>query len=118
MITPPLLRKGDTIGIPAPSGCLTEAELMPAIRLIRSWGLHVVLGKHVFRRRNSFAGTDSQRAADFQWMLDDPGIRAILCARGGYGAIRILPGLSFENFTRHPKWIAGFQSGGSMKAHQ
>jgi len=107
MITPPFLHRGDTIGIPAPSGCLTEAEIMPGIELIRSWGLHVVTGRYIFKRRNSFAGTDAQRAADFQSMLDDPRIHTILCARGGYGAIRIMPRLSFEKFLRHPKWIAG-----------
>jgi muramoyltetrapeptide carboxypeptidase len=107
MITPPMLRRGDTIGIPAPAGCLTEAEIRPAIELIRSWGLHVVTGKYLFRHRNSFAGTDAQRAADFQAMLDDPSVRAVLCARGGYGTIRIIKRLNFENFMRHPKWIAG-----------
>jgi muramoyltetrapeptide carboxypeptidase len=107
MITPPLLRRGDTVGIPAPAGCLAEPEVQPAIELIRSWGLHVVTGQYLFKRRNSFAGTDAQRAADFQAMLDDPSIKAIICARGGYGTIRILQRLSFEKFIRHPKWIAG-----------
>jgi len=107
MITPPFLRRGDTLGIPAPSGCLAEPEILPALDMIRSWGLNVVTGKYIFRRRNSFAGTDAQRTADFQRMLDDPGINAILCARGGYGAVRILPGLRVEQFIKRPKWIAG-----------
>jgi muramoyltetrapeptide carboxypeptidase len=77
------------------------------MELIRSWGLHVVTGQYLFKHRNSFAGTDAQRAADFQAMLDDPGIRAILCARGGYGTLRIMKRLSFEKFILHPKWIAG-----------
>jgi muramoyltetrapeptide carboxypeptidase len=107
MIRPPLLKPGDTVGITAPSSFLTEAEIMPALTLIRSWGLKVVTGPHLFRRRNSFAGSDAQRAEDFQAMLDDPGIRAIICARGGYGAIRIIPRLNFAKFVQHPKWIAG-----------
>ncbi len=107
MIRPPLLRKGDTVGIAAPSSYLLKAELEPGIELIRSWGLQVIIGKHVFRRQNSFAGTDEQRTADFQAMLDDPDIKAIICARGGYGTVRIIRQLNFEKFLQHPKWIAG-----------
>jgi muramoyltetrapeptide carboxypeptidase len=107
MIRPPLLRKGDTVGIAAPASYLLEAELEPGIELIRSWGLKVAVGKHVFRRTNSFAGTDAQRAADFQAMLDDPDIKAIICARGGYGTVRIIRQLNFERFLQYPKWIAG-----------
>jgi muramoyltetrapeptide carboxypeptidase len=107
MIRPPLLRKGDTVGIAAPSSYLLKEELEPGLELIRSWGLQVMIGQHVFRRSNSFAGTDEQRAADFQAMLDDPGIRAIICARGGYGTVRIIRKLNFDKFLRHPKWIAG-----------
>lgn len=108
MISPPNLRPGDTVGITAPAGCLAEAEIMPAVDIIRSWGLNVVFGEHLYKHRNSFAGTDNQRTADFQYMLDDPGIRAILCARGGYGTIRIIDRLRFGHFLKHPKWIAGY----------
>lgn len=108
MIRPPYLKPGDTVGIIAPAGFLTEPEIMPAVEVIRSWGLGVIFGEHLFRRRNSFAGTDQQRAADFQRMLDDPDIRAICCARGGYGSIRIITNLNFTNFLKHPKWIAGY----------
>jgi muramoyltetrapeptide carboxypeptidase len=108
MIAPPFLHPGDTVGITAPAGCLTEQEIMPAVDRVRSWGLNVVFGEHLFRRRNSFAGTDHQRAADFQKMLDDPAIRAILCARGGYGSIRIMDRLKFGRFLKHPKWIVGY----------
>ena len=107
MIRPPLLRKGDTVGIAAPSSYLLKAELEPGIELIRSWGLQVITGQHLFRRQNSFAGSDEQRTADFQAMLDDPDIRAIICARGGYGTVRIIRQLNFEKFLQHPKWIAG-----------
>jgi len=108
MITPPHLSTGDTVGIVAPAGCLTADEIMPAVEMIRSWGLNVVFGSHLFNRRNSFAGTDHQRAADFQQMLDDRNIRAILCARGGYGTIRIIGRMSFDKFISHPKWIVGY----------
>jgi muramoyltetrapeptide carboxypeptidase len=108
MIRPPHLQKGDTIGITAPAGCLAEPEITLAVDLIRSWGLHVEFGKHLYSRRSSFAGTDKQRASDLQLMLDNPHIRAILCARGGYGTLRIIDKLRFGNFLKNPKWIAGY----------
>jgi muramoyltetrapeptide carboxypeptidase len=108
VIRPPNLRRGDTVGIVAPAGCLSENDIAQSVDTIRSWGLNMVFGEHLFKRRNSFAGTDNQRAADFQHMLDNPDIRAILCARGGYGTIRIIERLRFGNFLRHPKWIAGY----------
>jgi muramoyltetrapeptide carboxypeptidase len=107
MIRPPYLKRDDTIGIVAPSSALAETEITPALDLIRSWGLEVVTGKNIFRSTNSFAGSDARRTADFQAMLDDPSIRAILCARGGYGAIRLIGKLDFGKFQSHPKWIAG-----------
>jgi muramoyltetrapeptide carboxypeptidase len=107
MIRPPFLQQGDTIGIVAPASYVTETELRPAVELISAWGLKIIFGNHVFKRRNSFAGTDTQRAHDFQAMLDNPVIKAIICARGGYGSIRIINQLNFDNFLRHPKWIAG-----------
>ena len=108
MIRPPYLSPGDTVGIVAPAGCLSHAEVMPAADIVRTWGLNVRFGEYLFRHRNSFAGTDAQRAADFQKMLDDPDIRAILCARGGYGTIRIIDRLRFGKFLKYPKWIVGY----------
>jgi len=107
MISPPWLRKGDRVGIVAPSSWLRKNELEPGLDMIRSWDLEVVTGRHVYKRNNSFAGSDEQRAEDFQHMLDDEGIRAIICARGGYGAIRIINRLNPEKLLAHPKWIAG-----------
>jgi muramoyltetrapeptide carboxypeptidase len=108
MISPPLLQPGDAVGIVAPAGFLAEADVTASLNIIRSWGLEVVLGKYLYNRRNSFAGTDNQRAADLQQMLDDKNIRAILCARGGYGTIRIMEKLRFDKFQKNPKWIVGY----------
>ena len=108
MIRPRYLRKGDTVGITAPAGCLKRKEIDPAVELIRSWGLNVVFGKHVLSKRHSFAGTDNQRAEDLQQMLDDRSVNAIICARGGYGTIRIINNIKFGHFLKHPKWIAGY----------
>ena len=83
-------------------------EIDQAKGLLKSWGLHVVVGEHVFSQDNHFAGTDAERCEDFQKALDDPKISAIWCARGGYGTVRILDKLDYSKFKRHPKWIIGY----------
>ncbi len=107
---PPYLKVGDTVAIVAPSGILKNrtAEIEQAKALLKSWGLHTVVGKHVFKQNNHFAGTDTERAEDFQMALDDPKIKAIWCARGGYGAVRILDKLNYTKFNSKPKWIIGY----------
>ncbi len=116
-IVPPYLRKFDTIGITAPSGYITRQEIMPSIRLLESWGFNVVIGDTIGKRDFTFGGTDAERAADLQRMLDDTHVRAILCARGGYGSIRIIDQLDWTRFTRHPKWIIGFSDATVIHSH-
>lgn len=108
MTTPPPLEEGDTVGIVAPARSITPGELEPAIRLIESWGLWVVVGENLYSTHHQFAGTDEARAADLQQMMDDENIKAVLCARGGYGTIRTLQHLDFHHFSRYPKWLVGF----------
>lgn len=110
LIKPPYLKVGDTVAIVAPSGILKnrEAEINRAKKLLQSWGLHAVVGKHVFSQANHFAGTDDERCEDLQKVLDDPSISAIWCARGGYGTVRILDKLNFSKFKAHPKWLIGY----------
>ena len=67
-----------------------------AIALLESWGLQVVLGENMFNNGKHFSGTDKERAADFQKALDNPNIKAIWAARGGYGSVRILETLDFS----------------------
>ena len=107
---PPYLKQGDTIAIVAPAGILKnrEGSIKKAIELAESWSLHVILGKNVFNQNNHFAGTDAERAADFQEALDNKSIKAIWTARGGYGSVRILDLLNFTEFKEHPKWIIGY----------
>jgi muramoyltetrapeptide carboxypeptidase len=107
-IRPPFLKQGDCVGIVAPARKISEAELLPAIKLLQGWGLKVKLGKHIYAINNQFAGTDDIRCADMQAMLDDTDIKAIFSARGGYGAARIIDGLDFSLFKKHPKWVAGY----------
>lgn len=105
---PPYLQVGHTIGITCPAGFITLEECRPAILLMQNWGFKIEVGKTVGKRSFTFGGTDEERLADFQSMLDDPNIKAIMCARGGYGAVRIVDGLDFQTFKRYPKWIIGF----------
>tara|TARA_R110002050_G_scaffold94765_1_gene197028 strand:- start:4763 stop:5779 length:1017 start_codon:yes stop_codon:yes gene_type:complete len=110
LIQPPYLKAGDTVAIVAPSGILKNriGEIEKAKSLLKSWGLHTVVGKHVFNQANHFAGTDDERCEDFQNALDDPKISAIWCARGGYGAVRILDKLDYTKFKINPKWVIGY----------
>src|SRR5690606_12325674 len=107
---PPYLQAGDTVAIVAPSGILKNrtAEIEKAKTLLKSWGLFAVVGKNIFNQNNHFAGTDQERSEDFQKALDDPKISAIWCARGGYGAVRILDKLDYTKFKNKPKWIIGY----------
>ncbi len=107
---PPYLKAGDTVAIVAPSGILKNrrGEIQQAQALLKSWGLHSIVGKHVFNQAKHFAGTDDERCEDFQNALDNPKISAIWCARGGYGTVRILDKLDYSKFKQNPKWVIGY----------
>ena len=108
MITPRYLSKGDSIGIIAPARKVKNDEISAFLKLIDTWGLKVRFGKNMFGEENQYSGSDEERAADFQDMLNDPKIRAIISARGGYGSLRTLRLLDFSKFEKDPKWIVGF----------
>lgn len=108
MKIPPSLQKGDTIAILATARKNIDDNLKPAIDLLHSWGLEVVIGKSIGLDDNQLAGTDEQRAEDFQQQLNNPNIKAIWCVRGGYGTVRIIDLLDFTKFKQNPKWIIGF----------
>ena len=106
---PPYLKKGDTIGLVCPASFLSLEKAQTCIDTLQAWGYQVKLGKTLGGvQTNYFSGTDAERLADLQDMLDDPQISAILCGRGGYGMSRIIDGLNFKSFKKHPKWIIGF----------
>lgn len=105
---PAFLKPGDTIAITSPAGYIKPEELLPAINQIKSWGFKIQLGSTIGKRDNSLGGTDEERRQDFQQLLDDVDVKAILCARGGYGFIRIIDQLNFTRFVGHPKWLIGF----------
>ena len=106
---PAFLKPGDKIGIVAPASIVKYENVLPGIKLFtEQWGLEVVEGKTLKTSFNQFSASDDDRLADVQQMLDDPSIKAIIAARGGYGCSRIVDRLSFNQFLQHPKWIVGF----------
>ncbi|MEX6686664.1 LD-carboxypeptidase [Danxiaibacter flavus] len=107
-IIPPYLQKGDTIGITSPAGYILEKDIQSAVQKIQSWGFKVEIGKTIGTRDGSLGGTDAARLTDFQNMLNSRHIKAILCARGGYGLVRIIDQMDFSKLRAHPKWIIGF----------
>ncbi|MBS1563734.1 MAG: LD-carboxypeptidase [Bacteroidetes bacterium] len=107
-VLPPYLKAGDTIGITCPAGFITEKEIEPAVKEMQSWGFKVKVGSTVGKRDFTYGGTDAERANDLQAMMDDDQVQAIMCARGGYGAVRIIDRVNFESFSKSPKWIIGF----------
>ena len=117
MKTPQNLSKGDKIGIAAPARKISIEELKPAIELLKNWGLEPVYASNLFYSNNQYAGTDEERLDGFQKLLDDPEIKAILCARGGYGTMRIIDKLDFSKFLLHPKWIAGYSDVTVLHSH-
>lgn len=117
MIQPPFLQTGDQVGILSTARKISRTEIQPAIELLESWGLKPVVGKSIGVEENQFAGNDQHRAADLQSMLDAKEIKAIWCARGGYGTVRILDRLDFSLFLKSPKWIIGYSDICVLHAH-
>lgn len=116
-MTPPYLQKGDTIAIVSTARKNIEDNLKPTIDLLEGWGLHVKLGKTIGLDYYQLAGTDDQRAADFQEQMDNPNIKAIWCVRGGYGTVKMLDKLDFTKFKQNPKWIIGFSDVTVLHSH-
>ncbi|MGZ5221736.1 MAG: S66 peptidase family protein, partial [Chitinophagaceae bacterium] len=118
MKIPPYLQKGDTIGIVAPAGYMPIEKMQACIETLDTWGYTVELGSTTHSESsNYFSGTDEERLQDFQRMMDDKNIKAILCARGGYGVSRIIDKLNFKQFRKHPKWIIGYSDITVLHSH-
>jgi muramoyltetrapeptide carboxypeptidase len=117
MTIPPYLNAGDTIGIVCPAGQMEADRARDCIETLQRWGFRVRVGKTLGHAYHYFSGTDAERLADLQEMLDDPEIRAILCGRGGYGTSRIIDRIDFGAFLRSPKWVIGFSDVTVLHAH-
>ncbi len=108
MIRPANLVPGDTIALIAPAKAIEPDLVDAAVVLLETAGYKVLVGKHTNGQHHYFSGTDDERAADVQWAIDHPAVKAIVCARGGYGAVRLLDRVQWANFLREPKWLLGF----------
>lgn len=108
MLIPPFLKSKDKVAIVAPARKVSNEDMAPALRLMEQWGLKPIFGKNLFKDHYQFAGTDQERLSDLQSALDNPQIKAVFCARGGYGTSRIIDDLRFEKLLKQPKWIIGF----------
>jgi len=107
-MTPNTLKYNDQIRIISPSGVINPDYIDGAKKMLASWGLQPSEGHYTRAEYGRFAGTHSQRVADVQQALDDPGVKAILCSRGGYGLAPIIDKLDFSGFQKSPKWLIGF----------
>jgi muramoyltetrapeptide carboxypeptidase len=104
----PALKKGDTIAIVAPAKAIEKEYIDFAVDFFEQQGYKVLVGKNCLNQHHYFAGTDEERLSDFQEALDNPEIKAIICARGGYGCVRIVDDIQWASLLNHPKWIVGF----------
>jgi muramoyltetrapeptide carboxypeptidase len=111
------LQKGDTVAIVSTARKNIDDNLKPTINLLEGWGLKVKMGNTIGLDYYQLAGTDEQRAADFQEQLDNPNIKAIWCVRGGYGTVKIIDKLDFTKFKQNPKWIIGFSDVTVLHSH-
>jgi len=113
---PAYLQPGDKVAIVCPASFI-RGNIDVGIRTLESWGLEVVVGQTVSTAYHQFAGDDSLRAADLQWALDDPSIKAVFAARGGYGCVRIIDQIDFSAFEKQPKWLVGFSDITVLHSH-
>jgi muramoyltetrapeptide carboxypeptidase len=114
---PPYLKPGNLIGITSPAGYSSPEEIRSAVAIIESWGFKTIIGDAIGKKDFTRGGTDQERLADLQKMLDDPQIRAIMCSRGGYGSVRIVDGINWTKFKTQPKWIIGFSDITVLHSH-
>lgn len=108
MKKPIFLQPNDKVSIVCTARKFTAIDAQPAMDLLTSWGLLPILGSTIGLDNFQLGGSDDERAADFQAQLDNPEIKAIWIARGGYGSVRIIDKLNFDKFLKNPKWIVGF----------
>src|ERR1041384_4801124 len=106
---PPYLQKDDTIGLVCPAGYMSVEKAMTCINTLKDWGYKIKIGNTLGSNPSGyFSGTDEERLNDFQQMLDDDEVKAVLCARGSYGVSRIIDAINFKKFKEQPKWIIGY----------
>ena len=108
LIKPPYLKEGDTVAIVAPAGAVEYDEIIKAQAYLERRNLRVKLGKNIFKTFRYMAGTDEERVEDLHEAFLDPSVKAIICARGGYGSIRLIKLIDFGIIRRNPKIFCGY----------
>lgn len=108
MTTPPHLKPKDRVGIVSTAKRTEPHEIEQGLAVLKSWGLVPIVGKNAFNEYGFLAGTDTERLADLQQMLDDDTIKAIFFTKGGYGTLRIIDGIDWDKFRGNPKWLVGY----------
>jgi muramoyltetrapeptide carboxypeptidase len=113
MASPPIikglrLKPNQAVGVIAPSSPVEQSEISEGLRLLESFPLKVTLGSHLFDRVHYLAGSDHERVSDLHRMFSDPEVKAIFCARGGYGSARLLKDIDFSVIRNNPKIFVGF----------
>lgn len=117
MQSPPKLSPGDKIAIIATARKISPDEIKAAVDILQKWGFETVFGRNLFREYYQFAGTDKERTGDLQWAFDDESVKAVLCARGGYGSVKIIDNIDFTKFIQKPKWIIGYSDVTVLHSH-
>lgn len=117
LLNPPFLKKGDSVYFLSTARKITLEELYPAIKTFEQWGLKVIIGDTIGIQDHQYAGTDTQRLMDFQKAIDTPSVKAIICARGGYGTVRMMDAINYDAFMSSPKWVVGFSDVTYLHTH-
>ena len=107
-IKPSPLKPGDTVGIVSPAGPFDPKKFNKGKTVLETMGFRLCYDEKIFQKNGFLAGTDTQRAEQVNRLFADPSVQAIICARGGYGSMRILPLLDFKAIQTHPKIFLGF----------
>ncbi len=108
LVMPAALRPGDTIAIVSPSSTPDTLTVEKGCQTLREWGYVPVVAPHALNSWHGFAGTADERAADMLWALRDSTVKAIMCSRGGDGAVQVIQRIPLNEFRQHPKWVMGF----------
>lgn len=112
-----LLKAGDLVALAATARKVSPDEVEASVRLLESWGLRVAVPEGLFEADNQMAGSDARRAERFQKLIDDREVRAIVCARGGYGTVRMVDRVDFAPLARCPKWVVGYSDVTVLHSH-